>query len=305
VIHDPPPFFHRGPSPLARLTFFSLVAIAIMIADHRFGALEALRLSLSVLVHPLQQAAAAPAAMLGRLSDYFTSQDRLLKENQELKAKLLEYAADAQKAQLLATEQKHLADMSPGRSRYATDGVLAEMLSYGRNPFTRKLVLDKGLSQGVQSGMPVIDADGVVGQVTAVGTFTSEATLLTEKDQAVPVMLTRNGLRAIAVGSGKDGSIDVPFMPVSADIQNGDLFVTSGIDGTYPPGLVVARVTAVEKNAAYVFAKITAKPAAGVDNHRFVRILTAKRPELPPPPSSGDDKRPVREKAPGRARPRP
>ena len=100
MIHDPPPFFHRGPSPLARLTFFSLVAIAIMIADHRFGALEALRLSLSVLVHPLQQAAAAPAAMLGRLSDYFTSQDRLLKENQELKTKLLEYAADAQKAQL-------------------------------------------------------------------------------------------------------------------------------------------------------------------------------------------------------------
>ena len=213
MIHDPPPFFHRGPSPLARLTFFSLVAIAIMIADHRFGALEALRLSLSVLVHPLQQAAAAPAAMLGRLSDYFTSQDRLLKENQELKTKLLEYAADAQKAQLLATEQKHLADMSPGRSRYATDGVLAEMLSYGRNPFTRKLVLDKGLSQGVQSGMPVIDADGVVGQVTAVGTFTSEATLLTEKDQAVPVMLTRNGLRASRWARARTARSTCPSCP--------------------------------------------------------------------------------------------
>lgn len=304
MIHDPPPFFHRGPSPLARLTFFCLVAIAIMIADHRFGALEAVRLSLSVMVYPLQQAAAAPAAMLARLSDYFTSQDRLLKENQELKAKLLAYAADAQRAQLLATEQEHLAAMSPGRSRYAADGVLAEVLSHGRNPFTRKLVLDKGLSQGVQAGMPVIDAEGVVGQVTAVGTFTSEATLLTEKDQSVPVMLTRNGLRAIAVGSGKDGSIDVPFMPVSADIQNGDLFVSSGIDGTYPAGLVVARVTAVERNAAYVFAKITAKPAAGVQNHRFVRILTSKRPELPPPPSAGDDRRPVREKTPAkRARP--
>ncbi len=305
MIHDPPPFFHRGPSPLARLTFFCLAAIAIMIADHRFGALEAVRLSLSVLVNPLQQVAAAPGTMLGRLSDYFTSQDRLLRDNQELKAKLLEYAADAQRAQLLATEQQHLSAMSEGRSRYATSGVLAEVLSYGRNPFTRKLVLDKGLSQGVHAGMPVIDADGVVGQVTAVGTFTSEATLLTEKDQSVPVMLTRNGLRAIAVGSGKDGSIDVPFMPVSADIQNGDLFVSSGIDGTYPAGLVVARVTAVEKNAAYVFAKITAKPAAGVDNHRFVRILTSKRPELPPPPSAGDDRRPVREKAPGKARNRP
>jgi rod shape-determining protein MreC len=196
--------------------------------------------------------------------------------------------------------------MTPGRSRFATDGILGEVLSYGRNAFARKLVLDKGLAQGVKSGMPVIDGDGVVGQITAVGTFTSETTLLTEKDQSVPVMLTRNGLRAIAVGSGKDGSIDVPFMPVSADIQNGDLFVTSGIDGTYPAGLVVARVTAVEKNAAYVFAKITARPAAGVDNHRFVRILTATRPALAPPPEAkADEKRAPKDRPAGKARRQP
>jgi rod shape-determining protein MreC len=132
--------------------------------------------------------------------------------------------------------------------------------------------------------MPVIDGSGVVGQITSVGTFTSEVTLVTEKDQSVPVMLVRNGLRAVAVGSGKDGSIDIPFMPTAADIQNGDVFVTSGIDGTYPPGLVVATVTSVEKNAAYVFAKVVARPAAGVDNHRYVMVLplpplVAPRPE--------------------------
>jgi len=292
VIHQPPPFFHRGPSPLARLTFFALLAIATMIADHRFGALEAVRLSLSVLVAPLQQLAAAPGAAMSRVTDYFSSQDRLLRENEELRAKLLEYAAAAQQSKLLAAEQESLLAMTPARSRFATDGVLAEVLSYGRNPFARKLVLDKGLTQGIKAGMPVIDGEGVVGQVTAVGTFTSEVTLVTEKDQSVPVMLTRNGLRAIAVGSGKDGSIDVPFMPVSADIQNGDLFVTSGIDGTYPAGLLVARVAAVEKNAAYVFAKIRALPAAGVDNHRFVRILTAQRPVQPPAPEArAEDRR--------------
>jgi rod shape-determining protein MreC len=292
VIHEPPPFFHRGPSPLARLTFFALLAIATMIADHRFGALEAVRLSLSVLVAPVQQLAAAPGAAMSRVTEYFSSQDRLLRENDELRAKLLEYAAAAQQSKLLAAEQESLLAMTPARSRFATDGVLAEVLSYGRNPFAKKLVLDKGLTQGIKAGMPVIDGEGVVGQVTAVGTFTSEVTLVTEKDQSVPVMLTRNGLRAIAVGSGKDGSIDVPFMPVSADILNGDLFVTSGIDGTYPAGLVVARVAAVEKNAAYMFAKITARPAAGVDNHRFVRILTAQRPAMPPPPEArAEDKR--------------
>ena len=305
MIHEPPPFFRRGPSPLARLTFFALLAIATMIADHRFGALEAVRLSLSVLVHPLQQVAAAPAMAFSRVTDYFTSQDRLLRENEALRARLLEYAAAAQQAKLLQAEQEHLLGMMPGRSRFATDGILGEVLSYGRNAFTRKLVLDKGLAQGVKAGMPVIDGEGVVGQITAVGTFTSETTLLTEKDQSVPVMLTRNGLRAIAVGSGKDGSIDVPFMPVSADIQNGDLFVTSGIAGTYPAGLVVARITAVEKNAAYVFAKITAKPAAGVDNHRFVRILTAERPAMPPPPPRTDEKRPAKERAPGKGRRQP
>lgn len=301
MIREPPPFFHRGPSPLARLTFFALLAVATMIADHRFGALEAVRLSLSVLVAPLQGLAAAPGAALSRVADYFASQDRLLRDNEALQAKLLEYAAAAQQAKLLAAEQQQFLAMTPPRSRFGAEGVIAEVLTYGRNPFVRKLVLDKGLTHGIKAGMPVIDAEGVVGQVTAVGTFTSEVTLLTEKDQSVPVMLVRNGLRAIAVGSGKGGSIDVPFMPVSADIQNGDLFVTSGIDGTYPAGLVVARVTAVEKNAAYVFARITALPAAGVDHHRFVRILTSPRPALPAPPES----RPEERRAPARGRRQP
>ena len=301
MIREPPPFFHRGPSPLARLTFFALLAIATMIADHRFGALEAVRLSLSVLVAPLQGLAAAPGAALARVADYFASQDRLLRENEALQARLLEYAAAAQQAKLLAAEQQQFLAMTPPRSRFGAEGVIAEVLTYGRNPFVRKLVLDKGLTHGIKAGMPVIDAEGVVGQVTAVGTFTSEVTLLTEKDQSVPVMLVRNGLRAIAVGSGKGGSIDVPFMPVSADIQNGDLFVTSGIDGTYPAGLVVARVAAVEKNAAYVFARITALPAAGVDHHRFVRILTSPRPALPAPPAS----RPEERRAPARGRRQP
>jgi rod shape-determining protein MreC len=124
-----------------------------------------------------------------------------------------------------------------------------------------------------------------------VGTFTSEVTLVTEKDQSVPVMVTRNGLRAIAVGSGKDGSIDIPFMPAAADVQNGDLFVSSGIDGTYPAGLVVARVTSVDKSGTHVFAKITAQPAAGVENHRFVLVL-ASPPSAPPRPEAKEERKP-------------
>jgi rod shape-determining protein MreC len=292
MIREPPPFFHRGPSPLARLTFFTLFAVGLMIADHRFHALETVRLSLTVLTQPVQKVSGMPAAAVARIADYFANQDRLLRENQELKAKVLEQSAAAQEAKLLKAEQEHLLAMSPGQSRYANGGLVAEVLYTARNPFTRKIIVDKGLTQGVKSGMPVIDGSGVVGQVTNVGTFTSEVTLVTEKDQSVPVMLVRNGLRAVAVGSGKDGSIDVPFMPVSADIQNGDMFVTSGIDGTYPPGLVVAQVTSVEKNAAYVFAKIVARPAAGVENHRYVMVLPVPAAGPPRPEAkAGEEKR--------------
>ena len=290
MIREPPPFFHRGPSPLARLTFFTIVAFALMVADHRFRALETVRLSLSVLAHPVQQLAAFPGEMLGRVTSYFTSQEKLLRENQELKAKILENAAAAQEAKLLKAEHERVLAMK-GRSRFAEHGVVAEVLYNARNPFTRKIVIDKGLTQGIRAGMPVIDGEGVVGQVTNVGTFTSEVTLLTEKDQSVPVMLVRNGLRAIAVGSGKEGSIDVPFMPAAADVQNGDLFVTSGIDGTYPPGLVVALITGVEKSAASMFARITARPAAGVENHRFVMVLANPAPQLPPPETKAEEPR--------------
>jgi len=293
VIHDPPPFFHRGPSPLARLTFFGLVAIGLMIADHRFQALEAVRLSISVLAQPAQRVAALPGEVFERVTDYFASQDRLLRENQALKAQLLEQSASAQQAKLLVKEQELLLGMAPGKSKYASQGMVAEVLYNARNPFIRKVVIDKGLTQGVRSGMPVIDGSGVVGQVTNVGTFTSEVTLLTEKGQSVPVMLVRNGVRAIISGSGKDGSLEVPFMPVSADIQNGDLFVTSGIDGTYPPGLVVAQVTTVEKNAAFVFARIAAKPAAGVDSHRYVMVLPTPPAAPPAPEAKGEERRRV------------
>jgi rod shape-determining protein MreC len=303
VIREPPPFFHRGPSPLARLTFFMLAAVGTMIADHRFHALDTVRLSLSVLAHPVQEVASAPSQLMGRFTAYFESQDRLLRENQALKTKVLEQAALAQEARLLRSEHEYLLGLTAGKSRFADQGTIAEVLYTARNPFTRKIVVDRGLQHGMRAGMPVIDGTGVVGQVTSVGTFTSEVTLVTEKDQSVPVMLLRNGQRAIAVGSGKDGAIDVPFMPVAADVQNGDVFVTSGIDGTYPPGLVVAQVTSVEKNAAFAFMKIGAKPAAGVENHRYVLLLQPPPPAAPRPEAKPDEgKKPAKERANPRGR---
>jgi rod shape-determining protein MreC len=252
-----------------------------MIADHRFHALERVRLSLSVLAHPCSSWLAARAGARPRR--------RLLREPGPPAAR--EPGAQGQGARaigrraggaLLRAEQEQLLAMAPGKSRYA-DGHLAEVLYTARNPFTRKIVVDKGLTHGVAPGMPVIDGSGVVGQVTNVGTFTSEVTLVTEKDQSVPVMLVRNGLRASRSARARTARSTCPFMPVSADIQNGDVFVTSGIDAHLSAGLLVAQVTSVEKNAALVFAKIVARPAAGVENHRYVMVLPLPAPRPPRP----------------------
>jgi rod shape-determining protein MreC len=295
------PFFTRGPSPLARLTFFALLAIAIMIADHRFRALESVRLVVSVVLHPLEQLVSLPGSLLGRVGDYFTSQDQLLRENREAQRKILEMSAASQQAKLIKSEHERLVRLAQANTRFDNQGIVAEVIRDARNPFSRKIVIDKGLAQGLRAGLAVIDGAGVVGQVTAIGTLTAEVTLITEKDQSVPVMLVRNGLRAVSVGMGKEGTIDVPFIPVSADVQIGDLFVTSGIDGTYPPGLAVASVISVDKNAAFQFAKIIGQPSAGADQHRFVMVLNSPQAEPYPKSDVSEEKKAVRDRPAGRS----
>lgn len=289
-------FFARGPSPLARLTFFSLIAIAVMVADHRFQALPLLRLGVSAVITPIEQALLFPGSVARRTAEYFTNQTQLIDENARLKTEVLELAAASQQSALIRAEQTYLGALAAADKRFGDRGIVAEIIRDARNPFARKVIIDKGLSQGLTAGLAVIDGKGVVGQVTAVGMLSSEVTLTTEKDQAVPVMVVRNGVRAIAVGTGREGTIDVPFIPVGADIQVGDALVTSGIDGTYPAGLSVAQVTIVDKNPAFPFARISANPAAGTDQYRFVKVLTQQElREYPRPDVKADEKRITRE----------
>lgn len=275
------PFFTRGPSPLARLTFFSLAAITIMIADHRFQALSWVRLGVSVALNPIEQGLAMPGMTARRISNYFTDQTRLVTENRELQNQVLELTALGQQARLIQAERTHidaLAVTVAASKRLDWPGIIAEIIRDARNPYARKIILNRGTTHGITAGVAVIDGSGVVGQVTAVGLLSSEVTLSTEKDQPVPVMVVRNGLRAVAVGNGREGTIDVPFMPLGADIQSGDILVTSGIDGTYPAGLSVATVVQVEKNPAFPFAKVIAQPATAPDHHRFVKVLLRAAP---------------------------
>lgn len=295
MVTQQPEFFYRGPSPFVRLLFFSVLALAIMVADARFRALDLARAAVATITYPLQQAALAPGDILRRIDDFFVTQNKLQRENVELKQSVLKKSEELQRMSLMESELANLRKLLGARELIQENSTLAEILHSGRNPFRRKVIVDKGAKNGIQLGEAVISADGVLGQVTAVFPFTSEVTLLTDKNQAVPVMLRRNGLRAVVFGNGRDGTLDLPFIPLNADVQNGDMLVTSGIDGTYPAGLFIAKVTNIERNATSAFARITCTPVAGIDQDRHVLVLTnltaAAKPQPEPEPSKTPPKK--------------
>jgi len=191
--------------------------------------------------------------------------------------------------QSLESENAQMRQLLDARGRLPRETVFAEILYSGRDPFSRKVVINKGAQNGIKPGQAVVDHVGVIGQVTRVHPLLAEITLITDKDQAIPVQVVRNGLRAVAFGGGDGTTLDLRYMAANAEIQNGDLLVTSGIDGTYPPGLPVARVARIERDAAYAFAKIACTPEAGANQHRQVLVLLGgeelpARPEVQPAP---------------------
>jgi rod shape-determining protein MreC len=234
-------------------------------------------------LHPLQMVALLPRDAMYGAGDYFSSLAEMKKQVDELKRQQIADAQALQQAQLRTAENNQLRRLMGAREQVPTKSMLAEVLYDARDASSRKIILDRGSNSDVALGLPVIDNQGVVGQVTRVFPFTSEVTLLTDKDQAIPVQLLRNGLRSVAYGRGKIGSLELRFTAPNADIKVGDIVVTSGLDGVYPAGLAVARVTQVDSNASGAFGGVICQPLAGIQNNRQLLILMGT-PELPPRP---------------------
>lgn len=279
-------FFNRGPSPVVRLVFFGAFSLLLLFIDARYRYLESTRSALSVLVSPLQRLAALPGALLQQAGDFFITQSRqrsLIKENDELQRQHQSDAAKLLQLQALQSENQQLRNLValPLRGEFATQ--IAEIVYAERDVFRRRLLVNKGANDNVLAGQVVMDDTGIVGQITRVYPWLSEVTLITEKDHAVPVQVLRNGLRTIVFGAGDTSQLTPRYMPVNADIQNDDMLVTSGIDGIYPPGIPVAKVVKIERDAAYPFARVTCLPVGGVDKYRHLLILsgTPKLPERP------------------------
>ena len=287
--YQPPPFFSRGPAPLVRLGFFVSLAVLLMVLDARFGYAEFVRKVVAALVDPLQRVALVPAELLDATSDYFTTQVALRQENDQLKAKDLLAASDLLTLESLRAENAQLRRLLDARERIPRPATLAEILYQGRDPFSRRVIIDKGSREGIETGQAVVDDVGVIGQVTRVYPMVAEVTLITDKEQRTPVEVVRNGLRAIVYGGGDKGTLSLSYTATNADVQADDLLVTSGIDGTFPPGLPVAKVSKIERDAAYSFAKITCIPTAGTDQNRQVLVL-ARETGLPAPPVESEPK---------------
>ena len=291
-------FFNRGPSSAVRLAFFSLLSLLLLFVDARYQYLESARSALSVLTYPFQRLASSPGMLWQQADSFLTLQSNLLRDNEQLHQQHTVDAEQLQQLQVLKAENEHLRKLLAVQQRVEYPTQLAEIVYVERDIFKRKLYLDKGAQANVQPGQVVMDDNGVVGQITRVYPWVSEVTLITDKGHAVPVQALRNGLRTVVFGSGDTSELALRYMPNSADIQQGDILVTSGIDGTYPPGLPVAKVELIEHDPAYPFARIRCSPVAGVDKHRQLLILSGlpKLPERPGAPENTSADNPPKDK---------
>ncbi|MEP6607443.1 MAG: rod shape-determining protein MreC [Burkholderiaceae bacterium] len=282
----PPPLFNQGVSARARLAFFSFLAVALIIIDSRVRMLETVRTGVGVVLYPIQQSLLVPSRIVGMVGDYFTTVSALTRENEQLKRKEFENAQSLQQARELTFENDRLRKLLGAREKVSNTTVLAAVLYEARDRFSRKLVLHAGTANGIRAGNPVIDEAGVVGQVTRVFNDTSEVTLLTDKDQSIPVQILRNGLRGVAFGGSEPGTLDLRFLAANADIVNGDIAATSGLDGVYPSGLMVATVSRVERAAKDQFARVVMTPLAGVESNQYLLVLLVEPSRVPSPPAA-------------------
>jgi rod shape-determining protein MreC len=280
-----PPLFNQGPSALSKLIFFSALALFLMVADARFNIVQPLRAAIGAVLYPVQWLALKPVQLAmggGRyLEDLQTAQ---AKEADARKALALQ-SERAGQADTLAQENARLRSLLELRQTTQTPGRAAEVLYDAADPYTRKLVIDQGLTNGIVAGSPVIDEHGVVGQVTQVQPFTSEITLVIDRDLSIPVQNVRTGARSVAFGdaSAHGGGLELRFTAANADVQEGDLLTTSGVDGVYPPGLPVAKIDRIDRRADSAFARIHCLPMAHVTAARYVLVLSPTGNQMPKP----------------------
>ena len=269
---QPPPLFKQGPAPLALLVLYVCSSISLLILDDRFRYLEPLRGAVTEVVSPLKKVVQWPVVALTTVDDYAVTLEQARRDNAALRQARLLDAEQTQRLEVLEAENQFLRKLLETRRQLGARAQPASILYSARDPFNRRVILDRGSAQGVIEAQPVVDDQGVVGQVTRVAQDYAEVTLLTDRNQSIPAQVVRNGLRTVVFGTG-DGRLEMRYMSSNADVQVGDWIVTSGIDGIYPRGLRVGKVESLESDPNGIFSRFILTPAAGMGRYGEVLLL--------------------------------
>lgn len=285
---SPPPFFKQGPSALSKLLFFGALSLFLMVTDARFPITQPIRATLATALYPVQWLALQPVQAVKSGSAYFTSLSQANSSSAEAIKKLALQSLRASQVEQLSLENSRLRKLLGLREQLAASVLAAEVLYDAADPYTRKVIIDKGLLQGIDLGSPVLDELGVLGQVTRVHPLVSEVTLVIDRDLSIPVLNVRTGARSVAYGDpALSGSgMELRFMGSNSDLQPGDLLATSGVDGVYPPGLPVAKISRIERRAESTFAKIYCTPQALVTGARHVMVVKPGSSQIPARPAN-------------------
>ena len=284
-----PPFFNQGPSVVSKLVFFGALSLFLMVADARFNMAQPVRAAIAMALYPVQWLALQPVHAVQGSSGYFTSLSQAQSESAQARERLALQSLRAGQVEQLAQENKRLRQLLALKEQLALPVMAAEVLYDAADPYSRKVIIDRGRAHQVDLGSPVLDETGVLGQVTRVHPLVSEVTLVIDRDLAIPVLNVRTGARSVAYGDATvDGSgMELRFMGSNADVQEGDLLTTSGVDGVYPPGLPVARVSRVEHRAESAFSKIYCVPQALTSGARHVIVVKPIASDLALRPPAG------------------
>lgn len=267
------PIFLRGPSFLLRLSIVIVFSVVLFLADSQLNLFASSRLYLNSLVSPIQYVADAPQKLSRAISENIMTRDALKDRNQQLEKDNLYLKADRLLLTELQHENKQLRELLNSQRNFSYKRMIAEVMSLRSDPFTHQLLINKGATNGVYLGQPVINEQGVVGQISQVGSTTSRVLLIVDASHGIPVRVQRNDIAAIVHGSGAWNLLNVPFVQSNADLKEGDLLVTSGLGGRFPAGYPVATITHFNYQEGSLYAEVTATPVALLDRSRYLLLL--------------------------------
>ena len=289
------PIFKHGPSPQHRLVLVLFCSALLIFFDHKMGSFEPVRGFLQSMVSPLQYLATTPKQLMTWASENIVTRNHLIEENQKYKINELRFREQLMQLDNIKQENERLRLLLASPLKVDIKKMVAEVISVDSDPYTHQVVINRGANDGVYEGQPVLDDQGIVGQIQHVGTISSRVLLITDVTHAVPVRISRNGIRLIATGTGQIERLTHNFVSHSYDVRKNDMLVTSGLGGKYPEGYPVAKVVVVNHDESRTFAQIYSEPVAQIDRLRYLLLLWPEKPAaiFAPKPSVKSDTKPA------------